>query len=353
MPKTVHSEAILPPGATTAWSGDHHRLHRQLRRDPSLLPAGKTLLLAVSGGQDSMALVALLGPLREQHRWRLQLWHGDHRWRPESGNQARALAEWAAARNLPLVVERWERTAAERPSEAAARSWRYERLLAQAQQLRCCRVVTGHTATDRAETLLFNLVRGSHRRGLASLRRQRCLGPGVDLARPLLDFSREDTGRICRALDLPIWCDASNADPAFSRNRLRLEVMPVLNDLHPGADRRLARTAEQLAAEEAASQELWQLALRQLEDPTPTGGESVGLQRTGLCNLQRITQMNLLQSWLERGTGRRWPSPTLEVILDGLNGQRGQGRVDLGDGWQLVWQGPRLWLRRDDAESAA
>lgn len=350
MPMTVHSQPILPSEATTGWSGDHHRLHRSLRRHPSLLPAGEPLLLAVSGGQDSMALVALLEPLQQLHRWQLLLWHGDHQWRPEAGSQARALAAWAADRHLPLVVERWERPEAERTTEAAARAWRYDRLLSRARQLRCRRVVTGHTATDRAETLLFNLTRGCHRRGLASLRRRRSLGPGVDLARPLLDFSRDDTGRICRRQGLPIWIDASNGDPAFSRNRLRLEVLPVLNTLHPGADRRLARTAEQLEAEEEACQELWRLALKQLElAPTAAGGEA-GLQRRVLCSLTRRNQLDLLQSWLERSTGRRLPSRSLELLIDRLNGEGGSGSAALGDGWQLAWRGPRLWLTWEDSD---
>jgi tRNA(Ile)-lysidine synthase len=348
----VHTQTSLPPEATTTWSGDHHRLHRLLRRHPSLLPDGEALLLAISGGQDSMALVALLEPLRSLHRWRLELWHGDHRWHPEGASQADALAEWAARRGLPLVVEHWERPATVRPTEAAARDWRYHRLLSQAQALGCGRVVTGHTATDRAETLLFNLVRGCHRRGLAGLRRQRALGPGVDLARPLIDFSRDDTGRICRALQLPVWIDPSNADPAFSRNRLRLEVMPVLNELHPGADRRLARTAGQLEVEEQACRELWQLALNQLEIAPAESGGPPGLHRAALCELERVNQRNLLQSWLERSAGRRWPSAVLESLLDRLNGNAGSGRAELGDGWRLAWQGRRLWLTREEPDPA-
>ena len=346
----MHSQPILPPEASASWSGDHHRLHRSLRRHPCLLPAGEALLLAVSGGQDSMALVTLLEPLRQLYGWQLQLWHGDHQWRAEAGSQAQALAAWAADRRLPLVVERWKRPAAERATEATARAWRYERLLTQARQLRCSRVVTGHTATDRAETLLFNLTRGCHRRGLASLRRRRSLGPGVDLARPLLDFSRDDTGRICRMLELPVWIDASNGDPAFSRNRLRLEVLPVLNTLHPGADRRLARTAEQLEAEEEASQELWQLALRQLELSPAAAGEEPGLHRRALCSLKRRNQLDLLQNWLERSAGRRLPSGSLETLVDRLNGDGGSGSAALGDGWQLGWRGPKLWLTRGDPD---
>ena len=86
------------------WSPLHLRLHRHLLRQPALLPQSARLLVAVSGGQDSMALVALLQDLKRLHHWELQLWHGDHRWRPESSQQATELAAWAEHQGLPIAV---------------------------------------------------------------------------------------------------------------------------------------------------------------------------------------------------------------------------------------------------------
>jgi len=296
-----------------------------------------------------MALVGLLLDLQGCHGWRLSLWHGDHRWRPDSAQQADQLAAWAAGRGLPLELERWQRPAGQRPTEAAARQWRYERLAQRARQLGTSRVLTGHTATDRAETLLLNLARGSHRRGLASLRRRRRLEGAVELVRPLLEFDRSDTARICRALQLPVWSDSSNADGTFSRNRLRLEVGPVLNALHPGADRRIARAAEQLAEAEAASGELLQLALEPLLRPAPDGAAGPGLDRRRLAALRPANQGQLLMLWLERHSGRRWPARSLEAPLQRLAAGGGPGRADLGDGWQLRWRATTLWLCRDSA----
>lgn len=296
-----------------------------------------------------MALLGLLLDLRARHGWSLSLWHGDHGWRLESAEQASHLAGWAESRDLSVWIERWHREDGQRPTEETARQWRYTRLAQRARQLGCSRVLTGHTATDRAETLLLNLARGCHRRGLASLRLRRQLAGSVELVRPLLEFDRRDTARICRALELPVWTDSSNADGRFSRNRLRLEVGPVLNALHPGADHRIARAAEQLAEAEAASGELLQLALEPLLTPAPPGAVAAGLDRHRLAALQRANQSQLLMLWLELHSGRRWPGRCLEAPLQRLAAGRGPGRADLGDGWQLRWQGPTLWLCRDCA----
>ena len=213
---------ILPSGKQP-WSRWHHRLHQLLLDDPSLLPQGSGLLIAISGGQDSLALTRLLLDLREQHHWQLQLWHGNHNWRQDAAANAQHLQQLAAQWGLPLTVDCAEPAP---KSEAAARQWRYERLQRQAETRSCPLVLTGHTATDRAETLLFHLIRGADLTGLSSLRQTRPLGAGITVVRPLLAFSRADTQACCEQLGLPVWHDSTNADRQFSRNRLRLDVIP-------------------------------------------------------------------------------------------------------------------------------
>ncbi|MFQ6539496.1 MULTISPECIES: tRNA lysidine(34) synthetase TilS [Aphanothece] len=335
------------PAAPADWGADHLHLHRLLRRQPDLLPAGSPLLLAVSGGQDSMALVGLLSGLRRLHGWTLHLWHGDHRWRAESEQQARELEAWAGQRGLPISVDTWQDAPDGGPREAPARQWRYDRLRALASDLQVARVVTGHTASDRAETLLLNLARGSHRRGLASLRRRRPLSGGIALVRPLLGIRRRDTARICRELGLPVWPDPSNHDPRFSRNRVRGEVLPVLEALHPGAEGRLAELAEQLAEEEDAAGELLDLALAPLIARGPGEIGDQALRRRPLTRLERANQRLLLQHWLEARTGRRLSRRGLDSLLDRLAPARGPGQADLAGGWRLHWLRTTLWLSHD------
>lgn len=308
-----------------------------------------------------MALVALLIALRRLHGWRLHLWHGDHGWRPESGRTAQQLAAWAAGQGLPLLGERWRPEATEpstsrgtgdTPSEAAGRAWRYGQLGICAAALGASRVVTGHTASDRAETLLFNLARGTHRRGLASLRGLRALEGERQLARPLLLFSRADTGRLCRQLQLPVWPDPSNDDRRYSRNRLRQEVLPVLEALHPGAARRLAALAEQLAADDDAQEELLSLALAALGAKASAGaGDNQQLPLAPLRALQRANQGALLQHWLSHHLGERLSRRSLNTLLDRLATGPGAGtlQLQLAGGWRLQWERSTLVLTRSPA----
>ena len=322
------------------WSPYHLRLHRWLLQQPQLLPDGARLLLAVSGGHDSMALLGLLLDLGRLHHWQLQLWHGNHQLRPESGRQAAELAAWARQQGLTIQLDSW---AEPRADEAAARHWRYGALEAAARAAAASHLVTGHTASDRAETLLLQLARGSHRRGLASLRPSRPLAPDLTLVRPLLLFSREETLGIHRLLQLPLWPDPSNADNRFSRNRIRAEVLPVLEQLHPGASRRISGVAERLAQEESTQQELQQLALAALHSPGST--EAATLQRRALTNLQPANQRQLLQAWLRQLGVEPLAAAPLESLLQRLRPSQGPGRHALANGHSLLWDRERIWLQ--------
>ena len=318
------------------WSDLHRRLHQQLLQQSDLLPDGEPLLLAVSGGQDSMALVGLLSDLRRLHHWPLQLWHGNHGWRPEAEQQARELQAWAQEQGLPIAIDHWSTPQAD---EASARAWRYGQLEALAQQLGCRRVVTGHTASDRSETVLLQLARGSHRRGLTSLRPRRTLSGTIELVRPLLAFCRSDTAQLCQELGLPIWLDPSNSDPRFSRNRVRHEVLPVLEALHPGASTRISQLSERLAQEEEGQRQLEELALTSLESTA-----TQGLQRRPFSALARSNQRRLLHRWLTNRGIRLKNTKQLEQLLNRLPPHCGPGQADLGNGFLLQWHRDLIWL---------
>ncbi len=337
-------DPALDPPLTRSWTVWHDRLHRELLQHPQLLPAGEPLLLAVSGGQDSMALTALLLGLRRLHHWEIHLWHGDHGWHPGSAAIAAELQAWSLEQGLPITVDRNAHNDANGRTEAAARRWRYAQLASCAAALGS-RVVCGHTASDKAETLLLQLTRGSDLAGLGSLRRQRLLDadqhPDVHLVRPLLGFSREDTAAICGDLNLPLWLDPSNTNLRFSRNRIRQQVMPVLNDLHPGCEQRMAALSERLSQVQDTQQTLLALSLESLKAGE---GSEHGLQRQRFGALTFTLRRDLLAHWLQSCGAPPLTAHLLEELAQATAAGSPAGGRDLRSGWRLHWDRTSLQL---------
>jgi tRNA(Ile)-lysidine synthase len=227
------------------WTNLHARLHQTLR-DRHLLPPQSRVLIALSGGQDSLCLTQLLIDLRSRWQWDLTIAHCDHGWPQDLGivEHVRAISHhW----DLPLSIE----TAVNLPeTEAAARQWRYQALVRMAIASQSPYIVTAHTQSDRAETLLYNLIRGAGADGLSAMNWVREIEPGWQLVRPLLEIDRSTTAAFCRDRQLPIWPDVYNFDPRYARVRLRESIMPQLRQqFHPQVETHLARTAELLRAE--------------------------------------------------------------------------------------------------------
>ncbi|TBR59049.1 tRNA lysidine(34) synthetase TilS [Westiellopsis prolifica IICB1] len=249
-----------------AWTPLHVKTHRTIR-SRHLFERNQHLLVAVSGGQDSLCLIKLLLDLQQKWEWHLGIAHCDHRWRSDSEANAQHIENLAKNWGISFyleTVETQEREAIQ--TEAAAREWRYKVLSAIAQQYNYKYVVTGHTASDRAETLIYNLIRGTGADGLQALTWQRPLVNGIMLVRPLLEITRAETGLFCEDFQLPIWEDSTNQDLKYARNRIRQELLPYLcQNFNPKVESALAQTAELLQAEveylEKAAQELREEAM--------------------------------------------------------------------------------------------
>ena len=233
------------------WTPTHARIHTLLKKT-GMLPLNTSVLMAVSGGQDSLCLAKLLLDLRSKWHWRLAMVHCDHGWRSDSADNAAHVSTVADQWQIPCFVETAQGLA---KTEAAARNWRYGVFTRLATAHDYYRVVTGQTVTDRAETVLYNLLRGSGADGIQSLSWQRPLSldhADIMVARPLLQLTRQETGAFCQELSLPIWHDSSNDDLHYRRNRIRHELMPYLRShFTPQVETTLAQTAEILTAEVA------------------------------------------------------------------------------------------------------
>ncbi|MEH1802229.1 MAG: tRNA lysidine(34) synthetase TilS [Nostoc sp.] len=244
------------------WTALHAKIHRTIR-SRHLFERNQRLLIAVSGGQDSLCLMKLLLDLKSKWGWHLGIAHCDHRWRSDSEANANHVENLAKTWGISFYLE-----TANKPvnSEATARDWRYQALSAIAQANNYQYIVTGHTASDRAETLIYNLIRGTGADGLQALTWRRPLTTEIMLVRPLLEITRIQTEQFCQEFKLPIWEDSTNQDLQYARNRIRQELVPYLRDnFNPKVESALAQTAELLQAEveylEKAAQELRDRAL--------------------------------------------------------------------------------------------
>ena len=298
-------------------------------RASGMPPRGSTLVVALSGGADSVALADALATLRRRRGFRLVAAHLDHGLRPGSAADAEFCAGLCRNLDMPLrsaVADVRARAARERGGlEQAARRERYAFLRRVRDEEGAAAIAVAHTRDDQAETLLLRLLRGAGATGLAGMRPR-----AGDVLRPLLGVSREDVLVHLRERGLAWREDASNADTTHRRNRVRHELLPYLEErFNPGIRATLARTAGLLADEAAhVRQEADVLLAAAARDegealvllraplagaPTPVARAVIrqalaragGLAQVGALHVERVLQLARAAA----PSGRRLPLP--------------------------------------------
>jgi tRNA(Ile)-lysidine synthase len=265
----------------------------------------RPLVVAVSGGPDSLALLYAL------HRLALQpliAAHLNHQLRGEESNADQAFVEQFCAHHRiafrgEQVDVRAQAPALGRNVESAARKLRYDWLARTAAEHSAPWVATGHTADDQAETVLHNLLRGTGLRGLRGIAPRRELRPGVEVVRPLLTVSREQVEAFLREHQLTACVDRTNLDPALTRARIRHRLLPLLrNEFNPQVVSVLGRLAEQSAEvcrlQEALARELLAAAER------PRAGRVIVLDVAPLARAPRQLVREVFRVVWER---EGWP----------------------------------------------
>jgi tRNA(Ile)-lysidine synthase len=294
-------------------------------------------VVACSGGADSTALAAAAAAVGGREVVGAVVDHG-----LQDGSAERAaetvgllVGLGVAAAVHPVVVE------GPGGPEAAARRARYAALLA-ARPHPDSPVLLGHTRDDQAETVLLGLGRGSGARSLAGMRRW-----DPPWLRPLLGVPRASTRAVCAELGLPVWDDPHNADPRFTRVRLRREVLPLLEDvLSGGVAAALARTAEQLREDGDALDAIAVAALHDLRGSDTRGSDTLPL--APLAELHPAVRRRVLRAWL-LGLGVTGLTATHLAAADALAG-RGpdRGGVAVPGGLELVRARGTLSLQTAD-----
>jgi len=308
-----------------------------------MLAGGETVLVAVSGGADSVALLHLLHALAPSWRLTLHVVHVDHGLRPDSAADAAFVRELGARLGLPVEVERVH--VGPGSVEAAARTARYAALEAWAERLGAARIAVGHTLDDQAETVLMRVLDGAGVRGLAAI-------PPVRgrIIRPLVEIRREAVRAMLTAEGVAWVEDPANRDPKFLRNRIRHELLPLLAASYATdvveALARVARLARESvdALDRAATLELERLtAVEEGGFPSPT--DAITLSRSALAALPvsvaaevlrqaaaRLGSRAPLRAWAHRGLRRvlAEPPPRRPFRLGGLGVEVSGDRIRVG-----------------------
>ena len=281
--------------------------------------AGRRLLVAVSGGPDSLALLNSLYRLRCEYRLTLCGAHLNHKLRgAESDADADFVANAFETLGIPCTVESAD-VAAYRSKhrlslEDAARRLRYAFLASAAQEREADAIALGHTADDQAETVLMHVIRGSGLnglRGMKTLDRRAIDGRRIALFRPLLGVRRLETLAYCRALGLQPRIDPSNQSPEFLRNRVRLELLPLLERLNPSVRDSLLRLASNAAQDGdyigAQVDEAWDEVAR-------VDGGAVRLDAIALSGKHEAIRRHILMRAIEAAGGEVTQRHVLDML---------------------------------------
>ncbi len=315
-----------------------------------LWPAGSRLVVAVSGGADSVALLHALHACSGRQRLSLHVAHLDHALRPESPEDAAFVRALAGRWRLPVTIARWpvaERCEREGWSlEDGARRLRYQFLQEVAKAHSAGVIALAHTADDQAETVLMRLVRGTGLLGLSAIPAKRRLQE-VWLVRPLLGVWRYQLLAYLDNAGLVYREDASNRDLSFLRNRVRHELLPLLERAcNPNIKAALTQLAEQSADDYAYLQAAARRHWKRLAKPVPSGGPgrppAIEIRVAGFLRQPTALQRQLLrQAILElrgeltaiefrhwRGAQRLFAGRPAGTVLDLPGGIRLQRRTE-------------------------
>ncbi len=320
-----------------------------------LVTDGEKLLVAVSGGPDSVCLLDVLSKLKKELDIELHVVHLNHNLRGAESDADAAYVEKLARRlGIPAVVESRDvkayRSERRLSLEEAAREVRYSFLAQVAESVGVEKVAVGHTADDHVETILMHLLRGSGMRGLRGLlpvSRWQAAGQSLVIIRPLLELTREETAAYCRRHRLAPRVDASNLSTEPFRNKIRRQLLPELRKYNPRVAEALLRTAriaaDDLAFIDGEVARLWEKIARVEKD-------GVGISKREFSVLPPALKRHLLRAAVESvlGSLKDIEAGHIEDMMDTLDKPAGKA-VDLPGGLSFAVEYDRYVLSPDSS----
>jgi len=309
----------------------------------STFPSGtESLLVAVSGGIDSVVLLHALKSVSAELGIMLEVAHLDHQIRPESSADADFVQKLCVQWDLPCHVESCDVPALAGEDkislEMAGRQARREMLLRVVGRMADGLIAVAHHRDDQVETFMLRLLRGSGQSGLSSMRIQQGLW-----WRPLLGCSREQIVAYARQHELSWVKDQSNSDPTFLRNRLRTQLLPQLVEINPQFYNRIAGLTGQFQRED----DYWQEQVKEnFTDLVVSRHDGLRLSRPALLQIHPALRIRILREALRQARGdlQRIESVHLQAIESLLVSQRSQAQLDLPGCW-VARRYQTLWFR--------
>jgi tRNA(Ile)-lysidine synthase len=304
-------------------------------------------LAGISGGPDSLCMLHVLSALG----YRVIVAHYNHQLRPEAGDDAKAVKDFADKAGLPFILGEGNVAAFSRKNhlsiEEAARVMRYQFLFSEAKKWQAQAVAVAHTADDQVETVLMHLLRGAGLSGLKGMAYRSILpewSGEIPLVRPLLDVWREEVMEYCQANQLKPLFDATNLDQTYYRNRLRHELFPFLSTYNPRVKEVIWRMSQSLSGDyedlEAIRQQAWDECLLLQNE----GG--VVLSRSHVLKKSRGMQRGVFRKSIAclRPDLRDIDYETIERGIDFVYEPPRSGQCDLVSGLRLVVEDDRIIL---------
>nr|YP_010902624.1 lysidine synthase [Hypnea nidulans]WCH54479.1 lysidine synthase [Hypnea nidulans] len=188
----------------------------------------QNILIAISGGQDSLCLINLVKNFQEKFSKTISITYIyiDHQWTKNSQQQIKHLINIIKRTKNKFIIYEINQLI---NSELKARELRYNTIIKYSKQYGYTHIITAHTQTDKTETFLQHIIRGTSLNGITSFNEYRKFNENIHIHRPLLELKRKEIKWLCRKLYLPIWSDITNYNYIINRNRLRYELIPYIN----------------------------------------------------------------------------------------------------------------------------
>ena len=290
-------------------------IHKQIVTDLSsltiALPQAR-ILIAASGGKDSLCLLKLIKDLQQVYHWKVGIIHCDHQWRHDSHSSAQIIYRLAREFHFKFYLGINEAKLSE---EFSTREWRYSMFFKIAAKYNYNLIVTAHNLNDRVETFLYNLCRGSLIDGISNVSFAKKISKNLFLYRPLINISQHEVYWLSRYFCLPVWSDFTNLAMKLKRNRIRQELLPYLRQyINPKVDKSIINVLDRITLQNEYLKSYVRLLYSRIVHPY-----LVALEINLFLQLQEVFQVSILEMIFKQLTLFNFQIANAQSILNFLD----------------------------------